>query len=151
MKLRVGMKLELRDKIEFRGYEVGKKGDVVEVIDYNKFVGWNIQFKCGTMFIKDYEIDRYFREYVGHKKAGKPRVKQKAKSILNTDDLSINYEYVDTFISLPEERIVIVKLKSGNIGKAKCMPEDKFDEEKGKKIAYAKAMIKDFDDIILNS
>lgn len=151
MKLRVGMKLELRDRIEFRGYEVGKKGDVVEVIDYNKFVGWNIQFKCGTMFIKDYEIDRYFREYVEPKKTEKPRVKQKAKSILNTDDLSINYEYVDTFISLPEERIVIVKLKSGNIGKAKCMPEDKFDEEKGKKIAYAKAMIKDFDDIILNS
>lgn len=114
--LKEGSKVKVK-KVFLEGYGI-RIGDIGIITKINKNdIGVKLNYGEGVFNIE--ELNKYF---------------EKVKKMR---------EYKDIEKCIVNNNVVVVILKSGCKGVAKCMPEDVFNEEKGIEIAYKKAKIKE--------
>lgn len=116
--LEVGMKLELKEDLDC-GLRVISKGEIFEVqsIKESKI---SLLGYMGIGVFDVAEIEEYFKEYIEE-----IQVDDDVKKVIYSD------------------RVTVVILNSGVKGIAKCLEEDNYDKEKGYRVAYLKAKIKE--------
>lgn len=115
MNIRNGMKIILKEDLVMTPF---KKDTKMEIIEVNKN---NVRVKCGYhmgVFSME-EIEKYFDEY----------------------NLTSGYDDISKCII--NDNVTVIILKSGCKGIAKCLPQDKYEEEIGVRVAYIKAKIKE--------
>lgn len=119
MEIQVGTKYKQVKAIEEYGFNyIGKEFEITYVDEKN------IKAKCsfGIFGIEREKFFDYF-EIIPEEKTNIVEIKNNIKTIRN-------------------DRATIVILPNGIKGVSKCMPQDKYDANKGYKIAYLKANIK---------
>lgn len=115
MNIRNGMKIILKEDLVMTPF---KKDTKMEVIEVSKN---NVKVKCGYHMgvFSIEEVEKYFNEY------------------------NITSEYNDISKCIINDNVTVIILKSGCKGIAKCLPQDKYEEEIGVRVAYIKAKIKE--------